>query len=175
MRLGILERAGGWKRRARLRIRRLLGRPEPNPVTKVVSCRPELFGSHWLRLTQSVLHGPSEWSTGEREVLGAFVSRLNSCPFCAGFHEAAAVNLLGSTVTARNLERGLEAGADPRLAATMDLLEKVTLQADEVDSGDIAAVRAAGVSDAAIRDALYVCFVFNAVNRIVNALDGSQS
>lgn len=171
MRLTVLEHGGGWRRRAKGRIGRLLGRPAPNPVTKTVRYRPELFGGHWLRLTRLVLYGPSEWSTGERELLGSFVSRLNSCPFCAGFHEAAAVELLGSTITARELDRRPEAGADPRLAAIMGLLEKVTLRPDEVGSRDVDAVRAAGVSDVAIRDALYVCFVFNAVNRVVNALE----
>lgn len=177
VRSGVLERGRGWIQgvrlpigRVRLRVRRLLGRPETNPVTKAVLYRPRLFGRHWLWLARSVLQGPSDWSAGERELLGAHVSRLNACPFCAEFHEAAAVRLLGANVTARSMEHGREGRSDPRLAATMDLLEKATLAPDDLERGDIEAVRAAGVSYAAIREALYVGFVFNAVNRIVNAL-----
>lgn len=173
MRLAGLERGGSWRRRVRQGIGRLLGHPEPNPVTKMVWHRPELFGRHWLPLVRSVLQGSSEWSAGERELLGAFVSRLNACPFCAGFHEAAAVELLGPEVTAASLGHGPGTMSHPRLAATMELLRKVTLMPDQVDREDIEAVRAAGVSEAAILDALHVCFVFNAVNRVVNALDGS--
>ena len=58
----------------------------------------------------------------------------------------------------------------------MELIERVTLTPDEIDRGNVDSVRAAGVSGAAIRDALYVCFVFNTVNRIANAFDyGWQS
>lgn len=171
MRLAVLERGGTWRRRIRLRIGRLLGRPEPNPVTKTVWYRPELFGRHWLQLVRSVMQGPSDWSAGERELLGAFVSGLNSCPFCAGFHEAAAVELLGPEVAADSLGHGSARASNPRLEATRVLLRKVTLTPDRVDRDDVDAVRAAGVSDPAIVDALYLCLVFNAVNRIVNALD----
>lgn len=131
VRLVVLERGHGWTERARVWIGRLLGRPEPNPVTKTVSYGPELFRAAWLRLARPVMQGPSDWSTGERELLGAFASRLN-CPLCAGFHETAAVKLLGSTVTAQSIGYGPEAGLNPRLATAMKLFEKTTLTPDDV-------------------------------------------
>ena len=42
-----------------------------------------------------------------------------------------------------------------------------------MDPADVAAVREAGLSDGAISDALYVCFMFNLINRIANAMDFS--
>jgi hypothetical protein len=57
------------------------------------------------------------------------------------------------------------------MAATFGLLEKVTLTPDAVGAADITRARDAGVSDSAIRDALYVCYFFNAINRIANAFD----
>ena len=48
-------------------------------------------------------------------------------------------------------------------------LEKLNLSPGEVRSSDVASLRAAGISDAAITDALNVCFVFNTVNRLANA------
>ena len=83
---------------------RFVGRTEPDPVAKTSLYRPELFGRQWLRLARSVMRGSSEWSAGERELLAAFVSRLNRCRFCIGIHEATAEQLLGSVVTSERLE-----------------------------------------------------------------------
>jgi len=54
---------------------------------------------------------------------------------------------------------------------TLGLLEKVTLTPWEVGPGDITPLRAAGVSEDAIEDALVVCALFNIIDRIADALD----
>ncbi len=54
---------------------------------------------------------------------------------------------------------------------TLCLLEKVTLTPFEVGPDDITPLRAAGVSDQAIEDALVVCALFNIIDRIADALD----
>jgi hypothetical protein len=51
----------------------------------------------------------------------------------------------------------------------LDLLEKVTLTPDRVGPADVESVRAAGVSDQAISDALHVCFSFNLIDRLADA------
>jgi hypothetical protein len=79
--------------------------------------------------------------------------------------------LLGSESGVDQLDDWREAGFDPRITATFELLEKVTLSPGTVTAADAAAVRAAGLSDEAIADALYVCFLFNTINRIANAMD----
>lgn len=43
--------------------------------------RPELFGQTFCEALQQVMRGPSEWSVAERELLAAFVSAQNQCPF----------------------------------------------------------------------------------------------
>jgi alkylhydroperoxidase family enzyme len=58
----------------------------------------------------------------------------------------------------------------PALRATLDLLQKVTLEPDAVGREDVRAVRDAGVSDAAIQDALAVCACFNLIDRVADAL-----
>jgi hypothetical protein len=58
---------------------------------------------------------------------------------------------------------------DPPLRATLGLLEKVTLTPDDVGPADLEPLRAAGVSDQAISDALHVCFSFNLIDRLADA------
>ena len=57
------------------------------------------------------------------------------------------------------------------LRATLGFLEKLTLRPDEIRAADAAAVLTAGVSDEALEDAIHVCALFNAIDRIADALD----
>ena len=54
--------------------------------------------------------------------------------------------------------------------STLDLLQKVTLSPGAVGREDVEAVRAEGVSDEAIEDALMVCACFNLIDRVADAL-----
>jgi alkylhydroperoxidase family enzyme len=57
-----------------------------------------------------------------------------------------------------------------RFQAVLDLLEKLTLTPEEVGPADVKAARGQGVSDAALRQAIYVCFVMSTMDRIADAL-----
>lgn len=59
---------------------------------------------------------------------------------------------------------------DPGLRAMLDLLQKVTLTPARVAPEDVDAVRAAGVSNDAIEDALAVCACFNLIDRVADSL-----
>ena len=51
-------------------------------MTKLLSYRPEVFGTAFSALADAALHQPSTaWTQGERELFAAFVSRLNSCVY----------------------------------------------------------------------------------------------
>jgi hypothetical protein len=57
-----------------------------------------------------------------------------------------------------------------RLKAALELIRKLTLAPEEVGADDLQAVLSAGVSEDAIRDAVYVCFAFNLIDRVSDAL-----
>ena len=59
---------------------------------------------------------------------------------------------------------------DQKLRATLGFLEKLTLTPAEVRPGDVAPLRAAGVSDAAIEDAIHACVLFNIYDRMADSL-----
>jgi uncharacterized peroxidase-related enzyme len=170
MRLGILRSGHRRTQRVALRIMRIVGRTEPDPVVVTSLYRPELFGRAFMRAIETVMRGPSDWTAGERDLMAAFVSRLNNCPFCAGIHGGMAErNRAGDLL--HQLDRWDSGELPAKLTTTMRLFEKVTLHPDVVGPADVAPMRAAGVSDDAIRDALYVGTLFNTINRVANAVD----
>jgi alkylhydroperoxidase family enzyme len=56
------------------------------------------------------------------------------------------------------------------LRATLGFLEKLTLRPEELDPADADAVRATGVSDEALVDAIHVGALFNMIARLADSL-----
>ena len=84
-------------------------------------------------------------------------------------HGAVASVEFGADETARVLED--PNSATPRVAAMLIFIDKMTRDPDALTPADLAPLRAAGLSDAAIKDAIRVCSLFNMLNRIADALD----
>jgi alkylhydroperoxidase family enzyme len=57
-----------------------------------------------------------------------------------------------------------------RLRATLGFLEKLTLRPAEMTHADAEAVRAAGVSEEALVDAIHVCALFSMIVRLADSL-----
>lgn len=68
------------------------------------------------------------------------------------------------------LEDWRSAPIDAKLRTQLDFLEKLTLRPDEVRPRDIEPLRAAGLSDHAIEDAIQVCALFNIYDRMADSL-----
>jgi alkylhydroperoxidase family enzyme len=61
------------------------------------------------------------------------------------------------------------APVSPQLRATLGFLEKLTLKPESVTAADIGPMRAEGLSDAAIEDAIHVCTLFNIYDRLADS------
>ena len=168
MRLDVLEHGHGRPAQLFLRFARLVSGESMDDLVKTALHRPRLWGRPFLALVGTVMRGPSFWTPGEREYMGAVVSRLNSCPFCLRVHTQA------TRIESRG-EVDLEDPSKmrPELASVLPLVEKVTTAPETVTAADIALIREAGVPDDAIVDALHVTMVFNTVNRMANAFGWS--
>lgn len=59
---------------------------------------------------------------------------------------------------------------EPKLRAILAYLEKLTLTPDAIGPDDVAPLRAAGLSDEAIADAVHVCAMFNIYDRLADSL-----
>ena len=68
------------------------------------------------------------------------------------------------------LEDWRSAPVDARLRAQLEFLEKLTLRPDDVRPRDVEPLRAAGISDEAIEDAINVCALFNIYDRMADSL-----
>jgi alkylhydroperoxidase family enzyme len=60
---------------------------------------------------------------------------------------------------------------DPKLRATLGFLEKLTCSPADIRPADLAPLRAAGVSDEGIEDAIQVCVLFNIYDRMADSLN----
>ena len=74
------------------------------------------------------------------------------------------------TLVAAVLADWRAAPLDPKLRATLGFLEKLTLTPQDVCPADLAPLRAAGMSDEGIEDAIQVCVLFNIYDRLADAM-----
>jgi hypothetical protein len=81
MRLVKVERGHRFFQRLLIGLLRVCFRVPVPDVVRATFYRPEFFGRPYNAWIQAVLRGDSEWTVGERELLAAFTSRLNRCPF----------------------------------------------------------------------------------------------
>lgn len=81
MRLAVLDNGHRAPQKFLLGLTRLVTNSEPVDVIKVFMYRPAFFGKPFCDLAQVVMRGSSVWTVGERELFGAFTSKLNDCTF----------------------------------------------------------------------------------------------
>ena len=62
------------------------------------------------------------------------------------------------------------APVNEKLRAMLGFLEKLTLIPDEVSKADTEALQNMGIAETAIEQAIYICAMFNIIDRIADAL-----
>jgi len=171
MRLAILDRGHHLGTKALLAVIRLVSRQPVVDAVKVVFYRPDFYGGG--DLTHEAMRGPSSWSIGDRELMAAFVSKVNESQFCIAAHSATSGLWYGDhekvVATLADVET---APIDEPLRATLRMLGKLT-QAHNIDPEDVRSVLAQGVSRQQVEDALAVCLAFNITDRLAEAFDFS--
>jgi alkylhydroperoxidase family enzyme len=70
-------------------IRLVSGHPLPD-AARVTFYRPDFYGARAKEFTHEAMRGPCEWSVGDRELMAAYVSKVNESAFCIGAHTATA-------------------------------------------------------------------------------------
>ena len=78
--------------------------------------------------------------------------------------------MLGAELTKAAFADPATAPISPQLKAALTLVRKLTLAPEEVGADDLLAVLDSGVSEDGAIDVLYVCFAFNLIDRVADAL-----
>lgn len=169
MRLGILNHGYGVGPRLLFGIIRLFsGHPAPD-AAKITFYRPDFYGARMKELTHEAMRCRSAWSVGERELMAAYLSKVNECPWCVDAHGATATRAYQDDQKVAAVLDDLDsAPIEDTLRTTLRMLAKLTTEGT-LSADDVRAVLAAGVSPTQFEDALAVCFAFNTTDRLANA------
>ena len=143
--------------------------------------RPGIFGLLAFRpetakplgeLADALLVHENSLTRGERELIAAYVSGLNSCEFCAGAHSAlAAAQLDAGMPLVDQVHADLDhAPVSAKLRALLKIAGTVRDDARKVSTEQVAAARAEGATDREIHDTVLIAAAFCMFNRYVDGL-----
>src|SRR6516165_9842939 len=123
--------------------------PADATTKHVFTAHPEIY-SHWARVSEAILRGPSPLTPAQRELIGAYVSSLNSCQYCYGGHRAAAELFGVPPQTIDGLIQDLAtAPIDSKFRPILAFVKKLTLTSTRMTQADADAVFAAGWDEVA--------------------------
>jgi uncharacterized peroxidase-related enzyme len=122
-------------------------------------------------LADALLHAPGTLSPGDREMIAAYVSRLNDCTFCHNSHAAiAACHLENENLVTTVMQGPDTAAISEKLKALLAVAARVQQGGRAVRTEDIDRARRAGATDTEIHDTVLIAAAFCMFNRYVDAL-----
>jgi uncharacterized peroxidase-related enzyme len=169
VRLDVLNHGYGPGTKLLFALVRLFSRHPVPDAARLVFYRPDFYGTRAKAFTHEAMRGPSAWSVGDRELMAAYVSKVNESAFCVAAHSATAGQAYGDGPRVAAVLNDLETApvAEP-LRVTLRMLGTLTREGT-VGAEDMRDVLAAGVSPQQVRDALAVCAAFNTTDRLADA------
>ena len=123
-------------------------------------------------LAEVLLRGPNSLTSGEREMIAAFVSSRNDCSFCHASHRAAAAHQLNGNYDLVDavVKDARSAPVSGKLKALLAIAAKVQEGGKQVERADVERARAEGATDTEIHDAVLIAAAFCMYNRYVDGL-----
>jgi uncharacterized peroxidase-related enzyme len=123
-----------------------------------------------LEIAENFLFGGSLLSRRHKEMIATFVSRQNSCPYCADSHGT----LLAAQGASPEMICALQQGdLNAQLFTSTELAmlkfaRKVDANSSAVTRDDVEATMRAGWTEAQVAEAVHIAALFAAFNRIAN-------
>lgn len=145
--------------------------PDLVGIRSLFQYRPET-GRPLTELAEVLLRGDSTLTRGERELIAAYVSRLNACDFCAWSHGAFAAHQLedGESVVAATHDDLHGAPISEKMKALLAIAALVQQSGLEVTDDSVATARNEGATDREIHDTVLIAAAFCMFNRYVDGL-----
>jgi uncharacterized peroxidase-related enzyme len=140
-------------------------------ITSAFAYRPET-ARPMRELAEVLLRGANTLTSGERELIAAFVSARNDCEFCHASHRAAAAHhLFGDYSLVDAVRRDLQsAPVTAKMKALLTIAGKVQQGGKQVSNADIDRARTEGATDVEIHDTVLIAAAFCMYNRYVDGL-----
>lgn len=126
-------------------------------------------------LAQTLMRRPSPLSIGERELIAAYVSKLNSCKFCCDAHTACAEATSTTELVNSVLENTETVEITPRLRCILNLVESVVFLDREKIHQNMLAAKNNKITDQEIHDTVLVAAFFCMCNRYVDGCGAKYS
>ncbi len=146
--------------------------PEGLPgITAGFAFRPET-AAPMRQLAEVLLRGSNTLTSGEREMIAAFVSARNGCAFCHASHRAAAAHHLDGNYELVDAggHSPDDAPVSPKLRALLHIAARVQQGGKHVTADDVAHARSQGATDLEIHDTVLIAAAFCMFNRYVDGL-----
>ena len=139
-------------------------------IADVFMRRPDYYRP-LLEFLENVMVKPSSLSKIERELLAAFVSKLNGCHFCVNAHKTTLQHLGASVQLIASIDNDLDTDeiSEP-FRALIVFAKRLALNPKSVSQQHITALKYAGLEENAIEDTMNVVSLFCLINRLVDAV-----
>lgn len=144
--------------------------PQPGIVELLFYKGPT--GKALSKLAHTLLHGPSQLTSGERELIASYVSNLNNCEFCHESHSASANFHLNDGGKIVNSVKSGPANAlvSEKMKALLKIAGQVQISGRNVTLEAVEDARRKGASDEDIHDTVLIAAAFCMFNRYVDGL-----
>lgn len=144
-------------------------------VLKIHSLRPHTLEGHMVLYKAVLHHSGNTLPKWYLEVLGCYVSHLNSCSYCLDHHFAGLGRLWNDAIKSRRFLESvkndtLEAHFEGKYASGVVYARKLTLNVQGIVLDDFIHLKNAGFTEGEILEINQVVSYFNYVNRSVVGL-----
>ena len=139
-------------------------------ILKIMSQSPAALKDA-MRMYLTIMHGASELSRAQREMIATVVSQVNHCKYWIEAHGDDFRDEVGDQDLAEQLKkdwRAVHLSADDK--ALCSWAEKLTLTPGNMNNKDVEKLEGVGFSQSAISDSAQVASYFNYINRIADGL-----
>jgi uncharacterized peroxidase-related enzyme len=129
-------------------------------------------GKALSKLAHTLLHGPSQLTKGERELIASYVSDLNKCEFCHESHSASSgFHLNDGGKAAASIKTDPEnSPVSEKMKALLKIAALVQKSGRDVTPQAVEAAKLKGASDEDIHDTVLIAAAFCMYNRYVDGL-----